>query len=136
MSRDYRPKDHCLYLIFDHLTQCWPDDPTLYNTLSELSHSHQEYYVGITGNEIKKRWKDHAAQRNRVNQNTTAFIKEHSLTIETGLWVLFDGTKEECLLLEYALRPRPGMGLNKAVGGNKETRRYCSKIAKMLSEVV
>jgi uncharacterized Ntn-hydrolase superfamily protein len=36
--------------------------------------------------------------------------------------IIFEGTREECFALEYALRPRKGIGWNRAIGGQQGFR--------------
>ena len=69
-------------------------------------------YVGVTNN-LERRWKGHCRSTYTVGE----FIREHYLSMETNMVVIFSGNEQECYDLEIKLRPFVYMGLNEAVGG-------------------
>jgi predicted GIY-YIG superfamily endonuclease len=59
-------------------------------------------YVGVTAT-LKNRFKSHKKR-----------FGDH-----ISIAPLFEGTREECFFIERGLRPSPGMGWNRAVGGSQ-----------------
>lgn len=96
-------------------------------------------YAGVTGNEIRKRWKDHKAHRTDEKRNSPLqeFIEKHGYTFDECFRVVFEGTLEECMVMEYMLRPFKNMGLNRAIGGWKKIYRYHdARLWKILESIV
>lgn len=85
-------------------------------------------YVGVTGR-LRARERDHR----KTGRFPSGFVLE----------VIFEGLQPECLVLERALRPHPGIGWNLAVGGpggyryghSEETRKKIGFAARNISEV-
>lgn len=74
-------------------------------------------YVGVTKNE-KVRFAQH---RKRFG--------------EFKFEILFSGTKEQCLAVEFQLRPVPGIGWNRACGGMEGYRLgHCEETRKIIKE--
>src|SRR5687768_5558655 len=124
----YKPRPACLYVI---------GHPYIFDSLEEVLRrivvGEPNIYVGVTEKEIKKRWKDHKAFRSSPTRpKTCEFIREHGYDFEDCFSVLAEGTMNECLKLEYHLRPEPGMGLNKAAGGLLKHRKSDPKILELL----
>lgn len=72
-------------------------------------------YVGIS-KDVALRWKHHlyrakTSAKNHKLYNALSKYEDFSIT------TLFEGSREECLLKEFELRPDKNIGLNHAVGG-------------------
>lgn len=74
----------------------WIYDETCSNPL-------EHGYIGITDVPLATRWRAHA-NRGTVPRNS-------------NISQMFEGTREECKCWEFAYRPDPDIGWNKAIGG-------------------
>jgi hypothetical protein len=89
----------------------------------DLSPPYHNCYVGVTIN-LDRRWNGHLKSKSTVGK----FIRHFNLSIEENIITIFEGSREECFILENKLRPRPFMGLNEAAGGlGGDTGKYNSE---------
>jgi hypothetical protein len=75
---------------------------------AEHESPHTDGYIGITGR-LAMRVRQHRGRKDGIG-------REHP---EFQVTVLFKGTRKECQIMEYDLRPRPGIGWNISLGGNR-----------------
>jgi hypothetical protein len=75
---------------------------------AEHESPHTDGYIGITGR-LATRVRQHRGRKDGIG-------REHP---EFQVTVLFKGTRKECQIMEYDLRPRPGIGWNISLGGNR-----------------
>lgn len=65
----------------------------------------EEGYIGVT-KYPERRFKHHLKHNKNIDKNST-------------LEIIFKGSREECFLKEFELRPKPKMGWNRAIGGSQ-----------------
>jgi hypothetical protein len=70
-------------------------------------------YVGVT-NDLDRRWKYHEKSKYSVGR----YIRDHNLSQNDNMIVVFSGSEEECFDKEHQLRPLERIGLNEAAGGH------------------
>jgi group I intron endonuclease len=101
--------------------------------LPEHSENTKEGYVGITS-DLKTRHWYHSTRR--TNQHlANAFNKYNSKILKE---ILFEGTREQCLLLESELRPEDNIGWNICKGGGDapswEGKQHSEETKQKISE--
>ena len=69
-------------------------------------------YIGETSRSLDDRWEEHTVADSKVGNK----IRTLGLTRDS-MYLIFSGTKRECLAVEQALRPKKRMGWNVAEGG-------------------
>ena len=89
-------------------------------------------YVGVTRNK-RRRWKYHTFSKYLVGD----YIRQNKLSFsENVMKTLFEGTAEECFVIERNLRPYPYMGLNIAPGGYGGLRDYTPERNRKISDAL
>jgi hypothetical protein len=78
----------------------------------DLMPPYDKCYIGVT-NKPKNRWNVHYKSDYTVGK----FIREHNLTYENNMIIIFNGTSNECFTKENEMRPVEFIGLNEAPGG-------------------
>jgi len=94
---------------------------------------YKEGYIGVTSKSLEERFKIHSKYAKKSSVVRKAIEKYDDIEIVQ----LFEGSKEECLKLEYSLRPEEKIGWNLVKGGglppkNEKGGASSKKIAKTL----
>lgn len=77
-----------------------------------LNPPYEKCYIGVTSN-LTRRWKKHTQSSYTIGK----YIRQHKLNQQDNFIVIFEGTEDECFLVEEIYRPSPNIGLNEASGG-------------------
>lgn len=83
-----------------------------------------EYY-GVTNN-VRTRFSGHKTKNNKAP--VSCAIRKYNLNVDSHCTVLFEGTYDECLVLEAQYRPRANMGWNVLPGGGNLKNGIVSNI--------
>ena len=75
--------------------------------------NYKEGYIGVTTKSLEERFKFHSKYVKKRSVVRKAIEKYDDIEIK----LLFEGSKEDCLKLEYSLRPEKNIGWNLAEGG-------------------
>ena len=101
----------------EELNKCNPLSWVYWVHLPEHTDMTKQGYVGITSLGVSKRFAAHV-RSSRSSKNPTVFkraiIKYSDKLVVT---TVFEGSREQCLMLEYLLRPAENIGWNLAIGG-------------------
>ena len=103
------------YVYWIHTTLM--DDPTA------------QGYVGVTNN-VKRRITNHFSKLRNNKHDNQHFQRAYHLDDDLVVDIIFEGTEEECYLMEQQLRPAKAIGWNINEGGTKPPKQMGNQHAK------